>query len=78
MIHYDVPEPQLSPNFTLDDIHKIRYWNHERFKDATIEERTEHYEKQANKVLERLGLTNVKRLSARGTGEYMLILQRWE
>jgi len=45
MIHYDVPEPELSPNFTIDDIHKIRYWNYERFKDATIEERMEHYEK---------------------------------
>jgi hypothetical protein len=63
MIHYDVPEPKLSSDFTIDDIHKIRYWNYECFKDATIEERMEYYEKQSNKVLELLGLTNIKRLS---------------
>ena len=63
MIHYDIPMPKLSPNFTIDDIHKIRFWNHERFKDATIDERMEHYEKQANNTLERLGLTNFKRLN---------------
>jgi hypothetical protein len=22
--------PDISPNFTIDDIHKIRAWNHER------------------------------------------------
>ncbi|MDR1481541.1 MAG: hypothetical protein LBI74_02835 [Synergistaceae bacterium] len=38
MIH-DIPKPEISPNFTIDDIHKIREWNYERRKDATIEER---------------------------------------
>jgi hypothetical protein len=38
MIH-DVPKPNISPNFTIDDIHKIREWHYERLKDATIEER---------------------------------------
>jgi hypothetical protein len=38
MIH-DVPKPEISPNFTIDDIHKIREWNYERRKDATTEER---------------------------------------
>jgi hypothetical protein len=38
MIH-DVPKPSISPDFTIDDIHKIREWNYERLKDATIEER---------------------------------------
>jgi len=38
MIH-DIPEPQISPNFTIDDIHKIREWNYERMKDATSAER---------------------------------------
>ncbi|MDR1481860.1 MAG: hypothetical protein LBI74_04475 [Synergistaceae bacterium] len=41
MIHYDIPEPEISPNFTIDDIHKIREWNYERLKDATMEERKE-------------------------------------
>ena len=37
MIH-DIPQPQISPNFTIADIHKIREWNYERLKDATTEE----------------------------------------
>ena len=44
MIH-DIPKPDISPDFTIDDIHKIREWNYERLKDATHKERTEHYRK---------------------------------
>jgi hypothetical protein len=35
---YDIPKPNISPGFTIDDIHKIREWNYERLKDATHEE----------------------------------------
>ena len=38
MIH-NIPEPEISPKFTINDIHKIRVWNYERLKDATPEER---------------------------------------
>ncbi|MDR1579883.1 MAG: hypothetical protein LBS35_05960 [Synergistaceae bacterium] len=38
MIH-DVPKPEISPAFTVDDIHKIREWHYERLKDASINER---------------------------------------
>ena len=38
MIH-NIPAPEVSPDFTIEDIHKIREWNYERLKDATIEER---------------------------------------
>jgi hypothetical protein len=34
MIH-DVPKPEISPDFTIDDIHKIREWNYERYKGMT-------------------------------------------
>ena len=37
MIH-DIAKPEISSNFTIDDIHKLREWNYERFKDATFEE----------------------------------------
>jgi glutamyl-tRNA reductase len=37
MIH-NIPKPEISPNFTVEDIHKIREWNYERTKDATFEE----------------------------------------
>jgi len=42
MIH-NIPEPDISPDFTIEDIHKIREWNYEKLKDATHEERTEYY-----------------------------------
>ena len=38
MIHNSIPKPNLSPDFTIDDIHKIRAWNYERWKDATADE----------------------------------------
>ena len=37
MIH-DTPKPEISPAFTIEDIHKIRAWDYERLKDATREE----------------------------------------
>lgn len=40
MIH-DIPKPEISPNFTIEDIHIIRAWNYERLRDATVEERIE-------------------------------------
>jgi hypothetical protein len=39
--------PAISPDFTIDDIHKIREWNYERLKDATVKERIEEIRKQA-------------------------------
>jgi len=36
---YDIPKPEISPDFTVKDIHRIREWNYERLKDSTVEER---------------------------------------
>jgi hypothetical protein len=49
MIH-DVPKPDISPNFTIDDIHKIREWHYEILKDATIEEQKEFYRRKSAKI----------------------------
>ena len=38
MIH-NIPKPDVSQDFTINDIHKLREWNYERLKDATVEER---------------------------------------
>lgn len=35
---FDLPLPDISPAFTIDDIHKIREWNYERRKNMTREE----------------------------------------
>jgi hypothetical protein len=40
---YNIPEPELSPNFTIDDIHVIREWNYERMKDASKSEIVAYY-----------------------------------
>jgi len=47
MIRNDIPKPDISPDFTIDDIHKIREWHYERLKNATIEERIEDIERRA-------------------------------
>jgi hypothetical protein len=49
MIH-DVPKPDISPDFTIDDIHKIREWHYEILKDATIEEQKEFYRRKSAKI----------------------------
>ena len=62
MIH-NIPEPVLSPNFTIEDIHKIREWNYERLKDSTPEERRVDTTYRTEEALIRLGLTDtIKRL----------------
>ena len=48
MIHR-LPEPELSPNFTVEDIRKVRTYNYEVLKDATPEERRNYYKEGAEK-----------------------------
>ena len=50
----NIPEPIISPDFTIDDIHKIREWNYERMKDATPEERRRESEDNLRWFRERL------------------------
>ena len=53
----DIPKPDISPAFTVDDIHKIREWHYERLKDATQEERdadTEHRANRTRRAIEEL------------------------
>jgi hypothetical protein len=44
MLH-QIPKPNISDNFTLEDIRKIRAWHHEILKDATREERRAFYKR---------------------------------
>ena len=50
MIRHDIPKPDISPDFTVDDIHKIREWHYERLKEATIEERIADIERRASEA----------------------------
>ena len=53
----NIPKPDISPAFTIDDIHKIRTWDYERLKDATPEEYhadTEHRAERTRRAIEEL------------------------
>jgi len=54
MIH-EIPKPEISPNFTIEDIHKIRQWNYERLRDATMAERLEDSRRRAEEACKKLG-----------------------
>jgi NTP pyrophosphatase (non-canonical NTP hydrolase) len=53
MIH-NIPKPDISPNFTVEDIHRIREWNYERTKDATPEEYDALLKQESGEVLRRM------------------------
>ncbi|MCL2488701.1 MAG: hypothetical protein FWE80_08460 [Oscillospiraceae bacterium] len=47
-------ELQISPAFTVEDIHKVREWNYERRKGMTDEEVIADTRKGADAVLKRI------------------------
>jgi broad specificity phosphatase PhoE len=53
MIH-NVPKPELSPDFTIDDIYKIREWHYKRLKDATVDERLADIQRRSAPVIAEL------------------------
>jgi len=55
MIH-EIPKPEISPDFTIRDIHTIREWEYERLKDATPEECRVDTERRLEEALKSLGL----------------------
>lgn len=55
-------KPVLSPNFTIEDIHKLREYNYEITKDMTDKERMDYYNNRGWEVrrrLERMKAANV-------------------
>jgi hypothetical protein len=46
MIH-NVSKPEISLNFSIDDIRKIRDWHYEILKDATSEEQINFYHRES-------------------------------
>ena len=45
-----MPELNISKDFTIDDIHKIREYNYEITKNMTVEEKIAYYRKSAESV----------------------------
>ncbi|GHU32237.1 hypothetical protein FACS1894172_08500 [Spirochaetia bacterium] len=64
MIHYDIPKPDISPDFTLNDIHKIREWNYERLKDATVNEQIDFYNSSIQKFKQEINIRSTDPQSA--------------
>ena len=54
----------ISPNFTIDDIHKIREYNYERRKNMTPDEVMADTAKGANEVLKHIAELRKARLNA--------------
>ena len=43
-------KPILSPNFTIEDIHKLREYNYYQTKDMTVQERIDYYNSRGLEV----------------------------
>lgn len=50
-------KPEISKDFTIDDIHKIREYNYEETKHLTVAEKTEYYKSKAESFLKEAGIT---------------------
>ena len=46
------PKLEISPDFTLEDIHKIREYHYEMTKNMTTEERISYHKRGAEKCLQ--------------------------
>lgn len=56
MICKCIEKPVLSPNFTIDDIHKLREYNYEITKDFTPDELIAYYKNKAESIVKKYNL----------------------
>ena len=59
----NIPKPEISKAFTVEDIHKLREWNYERMKDATSEERRAESERALREFDERMARLRQQRVA---------------
>lgn len=64
-------KPILRPDFTIEDIHKLREYNYEMTKDMTVEEKVAYYNnsgKEAEREIKRRrALKRLEQLCKKGT-----------
>jgi len=60
----DIPMPEISPGFTVEDIHKIREWNYERRKHMTTAERCADINLSAQKIQREIAALRAQREAA--------------
>ena len=58
-------KPDISPDFTIEDIHKIREYNYEMTKDLSFEGRREYYKKGAEEGLQLMKKLRKEKLLAK-------------
>lgn len=56
-------KPILSPNFTIEDIHKLREYNYYLTKDMTSQERRDHYNKRGMEVHRQIQERKLQKMS---------------
>jgi len=49
-------KPNISPNFTIDDIHKIREYHYEITKNMSVKERAAFYKEGADKIKQKIAI----------------------
>lgn len=54
-------KPILSPNFTIEDIHKLREYNYEITKNMTDKERMDYYNSRGREVQMKLERMKVEK-----------------
>ena len=59
----DIPMPAISPEFTTEDIHKIREWNYERRKHMTVEDRCADRNRAAERMMREIEEIRKRRLA---------------
>lgn len=50
-------KPDISKDFTIDDIHKIREYNYEYTKGLSVAEKSTYYKSKAEAFLKEAGIT---------------------
>ena len=63
MIH-EVTRPEISPEFSIDDIHKIRLWHYEMLKDATVQEKLNFYNRGTSTTQNRIAMHTAEKRNA--------------
>ena len=49
-------KPDISPDFSIDDIHKIREYNYEQTKALSVAEKSSYYKNKAEQLLKETGI----------------------
>lgn len=66
-----IPEPIISPDFTIEDIHKIREYHYELTKDMKPQERINFYNEGGRAFLKEMEAKKKQKLSSQKEGSQM-------